>query len=69
MTNNRIGIAALTVAQVIELTGFSRPKVYAEINAGRLVARKCVGRTIILMRDFEAFLDALPLAGQQPAAA
>lgn len=55
---------ALTITDVMRLTGFSKPKVYREINAGRLVARKCGCRTIVLTRDFERFLEEMPVIGR-----
>jgi hypothetical protein len=40
--------------------GISRSKVYGEIKAGRLTARKCGDRTIILAEDGKAWRDNLP---------
>ena len=40
--------------------GISRSKVYGEIRAGRLTARKCGDRTIILAEDGEAWRASLP---------
>lgn len=40
--------------------GIGRTKAYEEINAGRLKARKCGRRTIILEDDAENWLDSLP---------
>ena len=53
-------LRVLTVEQVLELSGMCRPKFYEEVRAGRLIARKCGRRTFILLRDFEAYLNALP---------
>ena len=41
----------------------SRSKVYAEIRAGRLIARKIGDRTIILAEDGKAWRENLPKAG------
>ena len=35
-------------------------KAYAEINAGRLIARKCGAKTLITLADEKAWRDALP---------
>jgi hypothetical protein len=35
-------------------------KAYAEINAGRLVARKCGAKTLITLADEKAWRDSLP---------
>jgi hypothetical protein len=64
---------ALGIADVVRLSGLCRTLVYGEIRAGRLPARKCGRRTIVLRQDFEAFLQGLPSvpvthpAGDQPA--
>jgi hypothetical protein len=64
---------ALGIADVVRLSGLCRTLVYGEIRAGRLPARKCGRRTIVLRHDFEAFLQRLPSvpvtqpAGDQPA--
>ena len=39
---------------------FGRSFIYEEIRAGRLIARKAQGRTIILPSDLKAYLAALP---------
>ena len=51
---------AYTVAEAASATGLSRRSVYREIDAGNLVARKRGSNTLILARDLEAFLIALP---------
>ena len=56
---------ALSIAQVVEQCGLCRTLVYGEIRAGRLKARKCGRRTIILEHDLKAFLSALPFAAAQ----
>jgi hypothetical protein len=42
--------------------GISRSKVYGEIRAGRLTARKIGDRTIILAEDGKAWRESLPPA-------
>jgi hypothetical protein len=51
---------ALSIAEVVRASGLCRTLVYGEIRAGRLPARKCGRRTIILRQDLEAFLQRLP---------
>lgn len=51
---------AFTVAEFLEHYGISRTRTYVEMNAGRLVARRIGGRTIITRDDAEAWLDSLP---------
>ena len=51
---------ALSIADVVRASGLCRTLVYGEIRAGRLPARKCGRRTIILRQDLEAFLQRLP---------
>jgi hypothetical protein len=57
--------SAFSIAQVVEQCGLCRTLIYGEIRAGRLKARKCGRRTIILAQDFAAFLSALPAAAAQ----
>lgn len=52
--------AANTVAEVLHRVGISRTKFYAEINAGRLKARKIGSKTVVLETDLQAYLEALP---------
>ena len=42
--------------------GISRSKIYGEIRAGRLTARKIGDRTIILAEDGKAWRESLPKA-------
>lgn len=41
---------------------FSRSKIFADISAGRLVARKVGGATVILDEDWRRYLEGAPLA-------
>jgi hypothetical protein len=43
-------------------TPFSRSMLYEQIKAGRLTARKLGRKTVILARDYEAWLASLPPA-------
>ena len=51
---------AFSIPDVVHSSGLCRTLIYAEIRAGRLRARKCGRRTIILRHDLEAFLQGLP---------
>jgi hypothetical protein len=55
------GRLALSIPDVVRSTGLCRTLIYAEIRAGRLHARKCGRRTIILRSDVEEFLKELPV--------
>ncbi|WP_375460588.1 helix-turn-helix domain-containing protein [uncultured Enterovirga sp.] len=49
-----------TVAEFMADYGMSRTRTYAEINAGRLIARRLGGRTMIARDDADTWLAALP---------
>jgi hypothetical protein len=51
---------AYSVEEFGAVTGLGRTKLYAEIAAGRLRARKAGKRTIILAEDGRAYLAGLP---------
>jgi excisionase family DNA binding protein len=51
---------ALSVRQVLDLTGISRPTFYNHVKAGRIVARKLGRRTIVMATDLERYLESLP---------
>lgn len=48
------------IAEAAKESKTCRTKIYAEISAGNLIARKLGRCTIILGRDFYAWLDRLP---------
>ncbi len=56
--------AAYSIPEVMLKTGLGRDTVYRLIREGHLIARKCGKRTLVRAIDLEAFLDALPVAGQ-----
>lgn len=58
---------AVTVSEAIALTGIGRTTLYREINAGRLKPRKSGRRTLFLVADLEAYVQALPLAANEGA--
>jgi excisionase family DNA binding protein len=51
----------LSIAEACTVAGIGRTKIYQAISSGELKARKYGKRTIILRRDLEAFLAALPV--------
>lgn len=51
---------ASSVEQFCDRTGLGRSFVFAEIRAGKLPARKAGRRLLILERDAETYLAALP---------
>jgi hypothetical protein len=54
------GKLAVDVDEVQALGGPGRTVVYSEIRAGRLKARKCGRRTLILVDDLREYLFDLP---------
>lgn len=57
-----IGPIALSVREVIEITALCRSSVYRDIKSGKLPAKKSGVRTIVLMRDLQDYIAALPSA-------
>ena len=51
---------ALTMRQVVALSGISRSSIYAAIGAGELRGKKLGRLTVILVADFRTWLDGLP---------
>jgi excisionase family DNA binding protein len=51
---------ALSLRDVARATGLGKSALYDAVAGGRLAARKCGRRTLVLKRDLDAFLDALP---------
>jgi hypothetical protein len=51
---------ALSIAQVCRESGLGRTLIFAEIKSGRLVARKCGRRTLILKEDLLKWRSTLP---------
>jgi excisionase family DNA binding protein len=51
---------AVSIEDAVTASGLGRSKVYEEIRDGRLVARKVGKRTLILMTDLQAWLEAFP---------
>ena len=51
---------AYSITDAVRVSGIGRTKLFAEIAAGRLPARKFGSRTLILATDLQAFLERLP---------
>lgn len=58
---------AFSIKQVAARLGISRTAVYVAIRSKQLTARKLGRRTIILRRDFEAFVASRPALEWAPA--
>ena len=50
----------LSIKEAATASGLSRSLLYLTITEGKLLARKCRGRTIILREDLQEFLASLP---------
>lgn len=61
--------AAFTVNEFCARFGICRSLFYAEVRAGRLVTRKAGGRTLVLVREAEAWADSLPKGSPDATAA
>ena len=53
---------AVSIAEAGAMAGIGRTKIYEAISKGRLKARKCGKRTIILKDELRQFLESLPLS-------
>lgn len=51
---------ALSIEDAVAASGLGRTLIFAEIKLGRLTARKCGRRTVILHTEMERWLDSLP---------
>jgi hypothetical protein len=54
------GDGALTVRAFCDRYSISRTVFYEELNSGRLIAKKCGGKTLIPFANARAWLEALP---------
>jgi len=62
MSNSPLQREALSIAEVGAVAGLGRTKIYEAISDGRLRARKCGKRTLVLRDDLRDFLASLPSA-------
>lgn len=56
--------AVYTIHDFAKAFGIGRTKLYEEINAGRLRARKAGKRTLILKTDADDWVNSLPTLGR-----
>ena len=54
---------ALTISGACKHAGIGRTTLYALIAEGRIAARKCGSKTLVLTDSLRAYLDTLPPAG------
>lgn len=50
---------AFSIPEVCQISSIGRTRVYGEIKAGNLRAKKCGRRTVIRAEDLDAWLDGL----------
>jgi excisionase family DNA binding protein len=50
----------MSVSEACAVAGIGRTKIYQAISEGRLKARKCGKRTLVLRNDLRDFLTSLP---------
>jgi excisionase family DNA binding protein len=62
-------VLAHSIPEAAKIAGVGRSFLYEEIRAGRLIARKARGRTLILHRDLVDYLSDLPTRGVSDSAA
>ena len=53
-------VLAHSIPEAAKIAGVGRSFLYEEIRAGRLIARKAKGRTLILHQDLVDYLSHLP---------
>jgi excisionase family DNA binding protein len=57
-------VLSYTIPEAVKATGIGKTSLYAEIKAGKLVARKRGSQTLILAEDLRSYLAALPVGGE-----
>ena len=57
---------ALSIVEACARSGVGRTTIYEMIKTGRLPARKCGRRTLILLEDLQRCLEALPPVEAKP---
>lgn len=62
-SEQKIDKVALTVAEFCHAYGVGKSLAYEEIHSGRLGAKKAGRRTLIPVRDAEAWFQSLPAGG------
>jgi hypothetical protein len=59
---NGLPPAAMTFAEFLRWSRIGKTSAYREVKSGRLVLRKCGSKSLVLIEDAEAWLQALPAA-------
>jgi hypothetical protein len=59
---------AISVGEFCRRNSIGLTTAYAEIGEGKLIARKCRGRTLIALTDEKAWLESLPKVESRVAA-
>lgn len=54
---------AITLPEAIEISGIGRTTFYELFKSGALKPRKHGSRTLIMMAELRAYIEALPIAG------
>jgi len=62
LNNSLLQREALSIAEAGAIAGLGRTKIYQAISEGKLRARKCGKRTLVLRDDLREFLASLPTA-------
>jgi hypothetical protein len=58
---------AYLISELVALGPLGRSKIFTEIRAGRLPARKAGNKTVVMADDYEAYLNSLPPVEPRPA--
>jgi hypothetical protein len=65
-SDQQLSKLALSIPEVVQASGIGRTLVFSEMKAGRLVARKCGRRTVVLVDDLQNWLRAMPMSRDGP---
>ncbi len=65
MTETQNDIVAYSIDAAAKASHTGRTSLYAEIAAGRLIAKKFGSRTLITADDLHKWLNALPAIGEE----
>ena len=55
---------AVTLPEASQLSGIGRSSLYKLFNEGKLIPRKAGKRTLILVKELEAYVTSLPVGGR-----
>ena len=60
MIENAAATIAYTINDAVKASGLSRSRIYEEMRAGRIEARKAGRRTLVVANSLAAFVASLP---------